>query len=778
MNHLLFGTLIALFLTCTLSAQTPVKITFLSDSYDIGSAAAEERIKRELNILLAARFTPDYETVIPAFSAAASPQLDRIYESNTDLIIAVGLQAGNWLVGADRELTKPTIISFLLDNKLQEVPLPIAGKSGIANLNYVQSPFNIQRDFESLYAIKPFKKLGIIVNDFLQLNDLDFDAYLRDMLAFSGATYETFVFREDTESLLGDVSDDIDAIFLFPILEPEKSEALEKTLRGLATKGLPTFSMLSDPAMDLGAYAAFDTKDNFARIPRRVAINAMKILEGAAPESLPVAMGSYTENLFINIQTAQKTRYYPSWDIMSEAVLLNLSIVDNPERVLTLSSAIAEGLKNSLSLQVSEKDVQISGEDVKIARSNYLPQLEVNGSALALDKNTVNQSFGTRGRYNLQADATLTQLILSEPAMANVAIQKLLLKSQEEALRQSQLDVVEDVAESYLNILQATALLRLRNENVAVTRKNYNIAKTKASIGTVGSSDVYRFESELAFDNVDLNSAQAQWRQARFALNNLLNRPIKEVFELADAAVSDSILLVTDARFFTLITNPRDVELFADFLVQEAFKNSPELQQLNLVQAAQERSLLSQRRAFYLPTVAFSAEYNVPIEQYQVAESMIPTEIGNTWNAAIGVQLPIFQGNIRKNQVAQKQVEIWQIDDQTMSLRNNLELQVRSNMETAGASFSNLTLSKKAVEASRKNFEIAQNNYQQGVLNITSLIDAQNALLQAEINAINAEYTFIRDFLAVERAIGYYHFLALPQEQDTFFQRFIQFTRN
>jgi outer membrane protein len=64
-------------------------------------------------------------------------------------------------------------------------------------------------------------------------------------------------------------------------------------------------------------------------------------------------------------------------------------------------------------------------------------------------------------------------------------------------------------------------------------------------------------------------------------------------------------LLVTDPRLFALITNPGDVEVFADFLVQEAFRNSPELQQVNLAQAAQERSLLSQQRAFYLPTVAF-----------------------------------------------------------------------------------------------------------------------------------------------------------------------------
>ncbi|MEL7162878.1 MAG: TolC family protein, partial [Bacteroidota bacterium] len=451
------------------------------------------------------------------------------------------------------------------------------------------------------------------------------DAYLQKILAFSGANYETYFLTDDASSVLDAVTEDVDAVFLFPVLEPEKNGVLAATLRGLTDKQLPTFSMLSNPALELGAYAAYDTDDNFARIPRRVAINAMKILEGAAAEDLPVSMDAYTENLYINMQAAQNTRHYPSWDIMSEAVLLNISVINNPQRMLTLGTAIAEGLNNNLDLYVADKEVKISEEEVKIARSNYLPQLEVSGSALALDKNTVDRSFGTQGRYNLQAAATFTQLLVSEPAMANIAVQKLLLQSQEEALRQSQLDVIEDVAESYLNILQASALLRLRNENVAVTRQNYNIAQTKASIGTAGNNDVYRFESELAFDNVDLNTAQAQWRQARFALNNLLNRPIKEAFELTDAAVSDSILLITDPRLFTLIANPGDVQLFADFLVQEAFKNSPELQQINLAQAAQERSLLSQRRAFYLPTVAFSAEYNVPIEQYQVPESMIPT---------------------------------------------------------------------------------------------------------------------------------------------------------
>jgi outer membrane protein len=498
------GTMVVLGLSLALFAQTPVTITFLNDGGDMGSALAEQEIRKELEVLLAARFEPTFETIYPDFSASPQPQLNAIYESDTDLVIIVGFRVGTWFSTSDFQFAKPTILSFLLDNELQGVPSPIDGKSGIRNFSYVQSPFDVQRDFETLYAIKPYQKLGVVINEFVQRSDLDFDAYMEQLLAFSGATYEAYVLRSDASDVLDAVAEDVDAVYVFPVLEPAQEEALGQTLRGLATKGLPTFSMFSNPALELGAYAAYDTDDNFARIPRRVAINALKILEGNAAETLPVAMESYTEDLMINMQSAQTTRHYPSWDLMSEAVLLNISVVDNPDRKLTLATAIAEGLNNSLGLHIAEKDVQISAEDVRIARSNYLPQLEVSGTALALDENTVNQSFGTRGRYNLQAGASFTQLLVSEPAMANIAIQKLLLGSQQESLRQNQLDLIQDLAESYLNILQATALVRLRNENVALTRKNYNIAQAKESVGTVGTTDVYRFESELAFDNVDL----------------------------------------------------------------------------------------------------------------------------------------------------------------------------------------------------------------------------------------------------------------------------------
>jgi hypothetical protein len=55
------------------------------------------------------------------------------------------------------------------------------------------------------------------------------------------------------------------------------------------------------------------------------------------------------------------------------------------------------------------------------------------------------------------------------------------------------------------------------------------------------------------------------------------------------------------------------------------------------------------------------------------------------------------------------------------------------------------------------------------------LIDAQNVSVQTELNAVNATYQFINDFLSLERAGGFYYVLATQGEKDAFFDRLAAF---
>lgn len=774
-RNLLFF-LLSIFAIPIIFSQTPLEVTILSDGAGRGSGFMENQIRTEIEAVMSSRYQAHVTTrLVENLKEDGQISIKQVYDDpQVQLIIGVGFDMCNQLALLG-SYSKPTILTTILDNELQNIPLTATGTSGVYNLTYVQSPFNIKRDFESLYEILPFDKLAIL-GGYISGNN-DFDSYFKRQLAFSGAAYQLIPTANTAAEMLAAITEDMDAAYTFPMLDRMPPIEIQKLMKGLADKGIPAFSLLSSPMLDLGAYAAYETDDNLQRIGRRVALTVLKIVEGEPAEALPVRMSTFTENLIINLQTARQAEHYPSWDVMAKAILINIEST-NADRKINLESAIAEGLQNNLQIKIAEKDTRISKKDVSIAKSNLLPQIDASSTFLGVDENTIRNSFGTRGYLNWSANASLTQVILSEPAYANIAIQKFLLESNRMSLRQNELDIVLNVSQGYLNILRSFELIKLRNENVSVTRKNYDIAKAKEQVGYAGISDVFRWESELALDNIDLNNAQAQFRQARFNLNALLNRPIKEKFQLADVTLADSIVSIFDERLFPFIKNPGVIELFADFLVDEAFRNLPEIKQLEAAVAVQERSLKSQNRAFALPSIALSAQYDYPIGNYKYPEGINPIDNKPTYNAALGLQIPIFQGQSRVYQRQQTQIGLLQLQDQMKDLHNKLELQVRANLETTGASFSSMDLSRQSAEAAQKNFELIQSSYRQGLINVTALIDAQNAALSARINATNASYTFISDFLAVERALGYYHFLALEEDQNAFIRRFIQFIDN
>ena len=541
-------------------------------------------------------------------------------------------------------------------------------------------------------------------------------------------------------------------------------------------KKLPCISLLSDPYIGFGAYAAYDSDLTLQKIPRRVALNVSKVLEGINAGNLPVELTSFTDNLIINMKTVNKTKIYPSWQMLTQATLVNVNKPDT-DRILNLNICVTEALLNNLNLKIAKNETSLYERDVSIAKSDYLPQVDFSSTGVLIDENSAAFSFGTKGEFTWSAGGSLSQLILSEPAIANIAIQKIFLEIQQYSQDATELDVILDVAEAYFGILLAEAFVEIQQENVSVTGKNYDIALAKEAVGYAGTTDVYRWQSQLALNKIDLNDSYAQLQQTRFHLNQLLNRPIKEAF-LTDAT-NDMDQNHFDAylNVLKLVDNPGHMENYADFLVNEAFNNLPEIKQIEKTIEAQNRLLLSNKRAFYIPTIALSSQYDSDLKRIGVIppSGQDAPEILPSWNAALGLQIPIFQGNRRNYEKQQTEIEILKSQDNLAELRNKLEFRVRSNLETARASYSNWVLSNEAAIASRKNFEISQNSYQQGLLNVTSLIDAQNAALQSELNTSTAKFQFMLDFMGIERAIGKYYFLLPVQERDAFFQRYIQF---
>ena len=132
----------------------------------------------------------------------------------------------------------------------------------------------------------------------------------------------------------------------------------------------------------------------------------------------------------------------------------------------------------------------------------------------------------------------------------------------------------------------------------------------------------------------------------------------------------------------------------------------------------------------------------------------------------------------RKYNRDKTKVGILQIEDQRSDLRNQLELRVRSSVQTAAASYFSVQQYKSALKAAEDNFEVVQDSYGQGVVSVTNLIDAQNAMVQIQLGSVNANYQLILDGLGLERAVGYYYQLVPDQEKAIIVQRLIDSLSN
>jgi outer membrane protein len=574
------------------------------------------------------------------------------------------------------------------------------------------------------------------------------------------------------------IGDDFDAVYILSPAPAYNKSQWTFFYEGLMEKKIPSMSLMDYPLLDYGAYSAFSSNENLQKIPRKIALNVSRIAEGKDPKDFSVRLENYTRQLIINMEAVNKTGIYPKWYVLDNAALINIKYIDDG-RTLNLKTAIAESLENNLELQMAQKDPLIYEQEQNLAVSNYLPQIEVTSTGLVLDKNTVESSFGTKGEFNWSAALSFSQLVLSEPALANITIQELLKESKEKYEEQSELDVVLDVVTAYFTYRQVLSLVELQNENIKVKQENLKIAIDKEKVGYSGESDVYRWETELALAKTDLNTAMTQLKSARFQLNQILNRPIDEEFTTQDET-SGYLSHIFERQFISLIDNPGTVQILADFLVAEAFKKLPEIQQIELTLQAQERMLKSLSRAYYIPTIAVAANYDYPLSTVNPGEPLAipgvePTTIEPTWNVAVVASFPVFTGLSKKYQKQKSEVELYQLQDQYEDLKNKLEQLIRTNLENVQTSYRNLQLSEDAAESAEKNVVIIQDLYNEGQISVTSLIDAQNAYLTAEINASNAMYQLLLDLFALERSAGEYMSIATEEQRSDFMKRFSEF---
>lgn len=731
------------------------------------------------------------------WSFAGSVRLNSqlLSDREVDLVIGFGVFSSQDLCSRG-SLSKPVIAPIIVDPVRQHLPLQ-SGTSGTTNLNYLIFPQTFLRDYALLRELVPFKKLVFLTSERYHEGIPSTRPSDEEIGKLIGTAFVTVRFDERADQALSAIPQDADAVYLDIVPLPLRE--LDKLVEGLIQRRLPSFSMLGESEVRRGVMAAANP-DIFPRLIRRIALNVHRIILGENAGSLPVSFPA-GKRLFINLRTAFAVGVSPKWNSLLEAELIQLdsSAIVGAQHY-SLATAVQRIFDENLDVQAKVREVSAGAENVSMARANLLPKIDFNATGLQIDQDRAQAGMQPEKRGTV--DFSVSQVIFSEPALANVSIQSSLQGSRESDLVLTRLNTVTDGATNYLNYLRTRKTYYILLDNLKLTRSNLELAQIRQATGAAGPEEPLRWEVEIASLRKSVMDLYSQMSQVLLALKQSMNVPLVYLVNIEDVSLDDSSLLLSNKKLLSYLEDPLSFDLLTDFLVHEGLVNSHELRQLDAVIAAQERSHTSVRNSLFLPTVAAFAGYtntfykssvsspfqltNVPAPPPSLPPEL-PSYLGQLftavspalpdrvdWNVGVQLSFNLFQGfstNARQEQASQN---LQQYRLQRDAVKEKISLRVRAQMESVKAAHFAIQQAQLAKVAAHKGLEIVIEAYSRGGVPILSLLDAQNSSLRADLVAANALYDFFVAYMQLQRTVGKFDILMTPEARQEMLDRVLQ----
>lgn len=408
--------------------------------------------------------------------------------------------------------------------------------------------------------------------------------------------------------------------------------------------------------------------------------------------------------------------------ILTLILVLAISSVPAAAETLTLEEAVARAIAANPGLEAARAQVDAAKARRLISLAAVFPKISLTGDYTRNNKE-VSFGSGSDSRVILPKNDWETRLSLRQPIFAGLREKrayeqsKLAAAQLEAGLSDSQAALVLRVANTYLAILEADALIDVEQRNLELAQRRRKQSGDFFDVGEVTRVDVLRAEAAVKSAERRLMAARATREQAAGRLRS-------------DLALEDGEIKIVSPGDFL----PKLPEMAT--LVQSAMESSPIIEQARLEVSSAELEI-KKRKGARLPTVFLDGGMI-----YQA--STFPSDQYNF--LTLNLSLPIFQGGELRARIREAEALLRaskaQLDDLERSLREDVSNTVR-DVNTAHAF---LDLSRQELDVIEQQYEETFALYQaQEAIALDlenaeiSLADARRRVASAEVAVKNLE---------------------------------------
>lgn len=405
---------------------------------------------------------------------------------------------------------------------------------------------------------------------------------------------------------------------------------------------------------------------------------------------------------------------------------------------LTLKGALAAAVDNNPDVLLYKERIQEAKGQVRTQLGAMLPNVSANAR-----QTRQTQFLGTIGLSPVRTDpfsifdtrVTATQNLFSLSLIQRWRASRESLQMTEQEAEAKKLDTMASVALTYMEGLKATAMIKMHEANQQVMNELLGTVRQRQRGGLATGLEIARLEAQLAAERQQGSSARYDLEHTTLSLVNLLALP------------TDTALVLTDEW----LTEMSDVSP-PQGAVEAALSQRPEVQAQHTRVKALEltyAAITGER----LPSLVAQGEYGL---------------IGNRWsntldtyNMALILQIPIFDGAQREGRIAQARSQ-WQQESLRMrSVLNHIKMEVHDALASLAAAKEQVGIAQVGLQMASKELELARERY--AVLTSTSHFELTNGLssvARARENLVTALFQLNAARVNLARATGSLHTLS------------------
>lgn len=409
--------------------------------------------------------------------------------------------------------------------------------------------------------------------------------------------------------------------------------------------------------------------------------------------------------------------------ILLSILFVGVLYQSNAQDIVSLKDAANYALQNKADAKRADLAIKKAEYQIDEARAGALPQVSANGglqynpiiqeSALVTNGQTTIIKFGQPWNSNL--GVTVNQNIFDQRVFTGLKAAKSTREFYQVNADLTDEQIIERVANAYYQVFVQEEKLKTIDISLANTTKVKNVIKSLVDNGLAKQIDLDRIIVQL--NNISSNRQQLV-NAVNINKNSLkfyMGYPIEQDIVLAEESIVANDILLEQTI---------NVENRTEYKVL-----SKQKELLGFAKDAEKANLY--------PTVGLSGNYGV-----QGFGENFPGSKGFIWSdlASVGlnVKIPIFTGGSTKAKINQAEIDLLDIEEQITDTKLGLDLEYQNAKAQIENAIKTVDIQKENVSLAEKVLTNTQNNYQQGLANLTEILDSENALTDARNNYSNA----------------------------------------